>query len=110
MDYNECIMVKKQTTIDDLSATIENLAIMVKREFDDMTSQMAAKEDLMATREDIREYIKEIWEELDVIHADVRYVRNTMSGLVSSDAAQDTVIQDLTIRTRRLEKKVGLMR
>ena len=92
-------MVKKQTTIDDLATTIENLTIMVKHGFDDMTSQMATKED-----------IKEIWEELDVIHADVRYVRNTMSGLVHSDAAQDTTIQDLTIRTRRLEKKVGLIK
>ena len=74
------------------SMTIEDLAAMVKRGFD----QTATKEDL-----------KEIWEELNNTHADVRHIRSTTDALVHSDIAQDAAIQDLTARVHRLEEKIG---
>ena len=95
--------------------TIEDLAIMVKRGFD----QTATKEDIheleqrvgqveqrMATKEDI----KDIWEELNATHADVRHIRSTVDALVHSDIAQEAAIEDLISRVHRLEQKVGLAR
>ena len=57
--------------------TLEDLAVMVKRGFD-----------TMATKDDL----KEIWEELNATHADVRYIRSTADALVHSDIAQEGVI------------------
>lgn len=52
--------------------------------------------------------LKDVVEELHATHEDVRYVQNTVTMLVKSDAAQDAVLMTLTARVTRLEKKVGL--
>lgn len=79
--------------------TIEDLAVMIKRGFDDM----ATKEDL----NDAKGTIGDIVEELDTMHTDIRHIRSTTDALVHSDIAQDVIIEDLTSRVHRLEQKAG---
>jgi uncharacterized protein (UPF0335 family) len=98
------------------SMTIEDLALMVKRGFD----QTATKEDLkdLATKvelnevtlNDVKGTVQNIVEELNAMHVDVRYIRSTTDALVHSDVAQEAAIEDLTSRVDRLEQKVGLAR
>ena len=82
--------------------TLDGLAAMVKRGFD----QMSTKDDLkgLATKNDL----KDIWDEMSTVHADVRYIRSTVDVLIRSEAGQDAAIQDLTSRVHRLEQKAGL--
>ena len=130
--------------------TIEDLAIMVKRGFD----QTATKEDLkeLATKvelnyvkvdlnkvkadlsdvkvdlnevkvelnevkvdlsevkielNEVKGIVRDIVEELNAMHADVRHIRSTTDALVHSDIVQESAIEDLTSRVHRVEKKVG---
>lgn len=80
--------------------TLEDLAEMIKRGFD----QMATKEELHG----LRGTMQDMAEELNATHADVRYIRSTVDALVRSDIAQEASIQDLTARVHRLEQKAGL--
>lgn len=93
------------------SMTIEDLAIMIKRGFD----QTATKDDLkeLATKvelNEVKEIVRDIVEELDAMHADVLHIRNTTDGLVHSDIAQESAIEDLTSRVHVLEQKAGFAR
>lgn len=86
--------------------TIEDLAAMVKRGFD----QTATKEDVykLTHRLDrVEEIQKDMLEELNVTHTDIRHIRSTTDALVHSDIAQEDAIEDLTSRVHRVEKKVG---
>lgn len=95
--------------------TIEDLAIMVKHGFD----QTATKDDLkeLATKVELNEVkvdlnnvkgiVRDIVEELNAMHADVRHIRSTTDALVHSDIVQEAAIEDLTSRVHRVEKKVG---
>jgi hypothetical protein len=51
---------------------------------------------------------KDMLEELTATHEDVRYVRITVTILVTSDAAQDAAIASLRKRLERVERKDGL--
>lgn len=92
----DCMAKKKMT--------LEDLAGMVKRGFD----QMATKEDLKqcATKTDL----KGVLEEMSAMRADIRYIRSTTDAVVRSDISQDATIQDLTVRVQRLEQKAGIAR
>lgn len=79
--------------------TIGDLAEMIQR-------TMASKEDV--TR--IESLQRNMLEELNATHEDVRYVRNTVSTLVHSDAAHEAAIAELKSRVSRVEQKVGLAR
>jgi chaperonin cofactor prefoldin len=52
--------------------------------------------------------LKDVVQELNATHEDVRYIRTTVNLLVRNDAAQDAAIKTLSARVARLEKKVGL--
>lgn len=89
--------------------TIEDLAVMVKRGFDAVDKRL----DQTATKDDLKRFVtkddvKEIMEELNATHSDVRYIKNTVDMLVRGDTAHDTALEDLTARVHRLEQKVGL--
>ncbi len=87
--------------------TIEDLAAMIKRGFD----QTATKDDFrqLDQRIDKVENIqRDMLEELNATHADVRYIRSTTDKLVQSDIVHDAAIEDLTSRVHRLEQKAGL--
>jgi chaperonin cofactor prefoldin len=60
-----------------------------------------------ATKADLRT-MKEMMEELTATHEDVRYVRNTVTMLVRSDAAHEAAIASLRTRMERVERKVGM--
>jgi chaperonin cofactor prefoldin len=52
--------------------------------------------------------MKDMMEELTATHEDVRYMRNTMTMLVRSDAAHEAAIASLRKRLERVERKVGI--
>ena len=56
----------------------------------------------------VKDTMKEMMEELTATHEDVRYVRNTVTMLVRSDAAHEAAIASLRTRVERVERKVGL--
>ena len=97
----------KKTTIDDLAA-------MIKRGFDGVDKRLdatATKDDFHALGQRIdkvEDIQRDMLEELNATHADVRYIRSTVDKLVHSDIAHDATIQDLTSRVHRLEQKAGL--
>ena len=91
---------QKKMTLDDLGA-------MIKRGFD----QTATTDDFRALNQRIdkvEDIQKDMLEELNATHADVRYIRSTVDKLVLNDISQDATIQDLTARVQRLEQKAGL--
>ena len=106
--------VKRQNkTIDDLAGMIQknteeinSLAIAVKKGFKEVHERMATKDELNT----LKETQKDMLEELNATHDDVRYVRNTVHILVKHDTAQDTAIQSLSARVHRLERKAGIAR
>lgn len=96
--------------------TIEDLAAMVKCGFDQTATkedlkELATRVELLATKvelNDVKRTVRDIAEELNAMHVDVRYIRSTTDALVHSDIAQEDAIEDLTSRVHRVEKKVGL--
>lgn len=92
----------------DKITTIEQLATMIQR-------TMASKEDLanlsgkMESRmENMESVMKDMQEEMSVTREDVRYIRNTMTALVSNDAAQDAAVVNLAERVEILEDRATL--
>jgi transcriptional regulator NrdR family protein len=91
--------------------TIEDLAEVMQR-------TMVSKEAIKAVREEITgvqdrvvnvEHIqKDILNELNATHDDVRYVRTTITMRAHTDAAHEAAIESLTARMARIEKNVGL--
>lgn len=98
--YNAFIMKKNNKPI-----SIEDLAIMVKHGFD----QMPTKGDfhkLDSRLDHVEEIQKDMLEELNATHTDVRYIRSTVDKLTQSDIMQDIAMKDLTSRVHRLEQKL----
>jgi chaperonin cofactor prefoldin len=58
--------------------------------------------------DDMKGVLKDVVQELNATHEDVRYIRTTVNLLVHNDVAQDAAIKTLSARVARLEKKVGL--
>ena len=81
--------------------TIEDLAVMVKRGFDDVTSRMATKQDLAELR-------KEFHERMSIMEDDIHDIKGALGPLVHMVAAMDTEIKNLNMRVSRLERKVGI--
>ncbi len=96
MDYANSTMKKKPMTI-------EQLARMVKRGFDDITIRMATKEEL----HDLR---KDMIEGFDRVNADVRDIKIALGPMVRFVAEHDVKLQHLQNRVDRLERKVGIGR
>ena len=80
--------------------TIEELALMVKRGFD----QTATKDEVR----EIKALVQDVVEELGATHADIRNIRSTVTALSRSETAHEVTIENLTERVYRLEQKVGL--
>ena len=90
---------KKPTTIDDL-------AIMMNGGF--TATQTHMDEQLDALKGEMMGIMKDMAEELAATHEDVRYVRNTVTMLVRSDAAHEAAIESLRTRVERVERKIGI--
>jgi chaperonin cofactor prefoldin len=56
----------------------------------------------------VNDTMKDMMEELTTTHEDERYVRNTVTMLVHSDAAYEVAIESLKKRVERVERKVGI--
>ena len=104
---------RKNKTIDDLAGMIQknteeinSLAIAVKKGFEEVHERMATKDEINT----LKEIQKDMFEELNATHDDVRYVRNTVNKLVQNDIAQDVVLKNLSARVHRLERKAGIAR
>ena len=76
----------------------------IDKRLEEIQGNMAAKDEL----NDVKQMMKDVLEELNATHEDVRYIRTTVIMLVRNDAAQDATINTLTARVTRLEKKDGL--
>jgi hypothetical protein len=81
----------KPTTLDDLAA-------MINGGFTTMQKQIDA----------VKGTMKDMAEELNATHQDVRHLRRSVDMLVRNDTAQDAAIKTLAARVTRLEKNVGL--
>ena len=84
--------------------TIEDLAVMVKRGFD----QTASKQDLADLRKEFWDVHKHFDERLRLIEDDVHDIKIALGPLVHMVAAMDTEIKNLNVRVNRLERKMGL--
>ena len=96
----------KEVTLKDLKVAIEDLAMMTKRGFD----QTASRDGLgrLEKRVDVLESIqKDMLEELQTTHEDVRHIRTTVTMLTHSDAAHEAAVTGLKDRVYRLEQKAG---
>ena len=81
--------------------TIEDLAVMVKRGFDDVTGRMATKQDVADLR-------KEFHERISNVEDDVHDIKIALGPLVHVVATLDTEVKNLNMRVNRLERKAGL--
>jgi chaperonin cofactor prefoldin len=92
----------KPTTLDDLAAMINQGFTETQQYIDKRLGGMDQQLD------DMKGVLKDVVQELNATHEDVRYVRTTVNLLVRNDVAQDAAIKTLSARVARLEKKVGL--
>ena len=88
---------------------LDQLARMVQRGFQDAATKkelesLATKKDLegLATKSELRE----IYEEVKTLHADVRYIRNSTRNLYLLERD----VEDLKLRLALVEKRSGLRR
>ena len=82
---------------------------MINQGFTETQKYIDKRLDTMDQRwDDIKGTLKDVVQELNATHEDVRYIRTTVNLLVRNDVAQDAAIKTLTARVARLEKKVGL--
>lgn len=98
---------KKQMTIDDL-------AVMVQKEFQDMRRTMATKDMLkdMVTKDMLKDMVTKdmlqiVVDDIELIRADIRDIKITLGPLVRMVAALDTDVGHLMTRVARLEQKAG---
>jgi predicted nucleic acid-binding Zn-ribbon protein len=93
---------KKPTTLDDLGAMMNQgfteTQKHIDQQLDVLRGEMKGMKDTMTDMAD----------ELTATHEDVRYVRNTVTMLVKSDAAHEAAIECLRKRVERVERKVGI--
>lgn len=86
--------------------TIEGLAVMVKKGFDAMDKRM----DQMATKTELQELRKEVFDQFELIHADIRDIKIAIGPLVRVISALESEVRSLRMRIDRLEKKAGFSR
>ena len=84
----------------------------------DTVTALATQETVSAVMETVAEtkegvtaltgLVTDMMQELTATHEDVRYVRNTVTMLVTSDATHEATMVSLKKRVERVEKKVGI--
>ncbi len=107
-------MVKK-LTIEDVKDAIDDLAVMVNKGFtetdkyiDKRMDSVDKRMDLMDKRMDKVESLqRDMLEELQATHEDVRHIHTTVTMLVHSEAAYEAALTGLKDRVYRLEQKAG---
>ncbi|MDZ4260586.1 MAG: hypothetical protein U1A25_02875, partial [Candidatus Sungbacteria bacterium] len=57
---------------------------------------------------EVKDIQKDMLEELNATHADVRYLRSGVDILTRNEAQRDGFVKDLAARVHRLEQKAGL--
>jgi hypothetical protein len=80
------------------STILDDLATMINGGFYNMQKQIDAMKGTM----------KDIVEDLNATHEDVRYLRRSVDMPVRNGAAQDAAVNSLTARVARSEKKIRL--
>jgi hypothetical protein len=105
---------RKPATKADLNAMKTEIIDAVKDTVTGLATQetvSAVMETVAETKEGVTELkglMKEVMEDLTATHEDVRDVRNTVTMLVTSDAAHEAAIESLRTRLERVERKVRL--
>jgi hypothetical protein len=80
----------------------------MEKTHNNQSREPATKGDLQAAVSDLRGMMTDMMEELTATHEDVRYVRNTVTMLVKSDAAHEAALESLRKCVERVERKVGI--
>ena len=100
------------------SMNLDRLARMVQRGFQDAATKkelegLATKKELegLATKRDLeslatKSELREVYEEVKTLHADVRYIRNSTRNLYLLERD----VEDLKLRLTLVEKRVGSRR
>ena len=108
-------MEKKHTnplTLADLKEALKGLA--TQEDLKALAPQEtvgAIMETVAETKENVTELtglMKDMLQELNATHEDVRYVRTTVTMQAQSDAAHEAAIESLRKRLERVERKVGI--
>jgi ABC-type transporter Mla subunit MlaD len=89
-------------------ATQEDLKALAPQE-----TVSAMMETVAETKENVTELtglMKDMLQELNATHEDVRYVRTTVTMQASGDAAHEAAIESLSKRLERVERKVGILK
>ena len=79
--------------------TIEDVAGMVKRGFDQTS-----------TKQDLHEFRKEVNDRFNTVEDDIRDIKIALGPLVRVVAALESDVRSLHARVSRLERKTGLAR
>ena len=97
--------------------TIERLAVMIQNGFQETASKKEVDERFNAIDERFNAIdgkfkavdgtFRAIVDQLDIMSADIRDIKITLGPLVRMVAALDTDVQDLQMRMKRLEQRVG---
>lgn len=87
-------MVKKKMTI-------ESLAVLMQHEFSELRKEVATKQEL-------REFRREVIERFEHIEDDIRDIKNVLGPLVRITANLEHQVRTLHIRLNRVERKLGL--
>lgn len=84
--------------------TIEDLAVMVKKGFD----QTATRQYVDERFKSVDEKFKLMIESMDFMRADIRDIKITLGPLVRMVAALDVDVRNLQHRMGKLEKRAGV--
>jgi hypothetical protein len=95
----------KTEIIDAVKDTVKGLATQ-----DTVSAVMATAAETKEGVTELKGLMTDMMQELTATHEDVRYVRNTMTMLVRSDAAHEAAIESLRTRVERVERKVGIVK
>jgi putative protein kinase ArgK-like GTPase of G3E family len=105
---------REPATTADLNAMKTEIIDAVKNTVTGVATQgtvSAVMKTVAQTKEGVTELtglVTDMMQELTATHEDVRYVRNTVTMLVQSDAAHEAAIESLRKRVERVERKVGI--
>ena len=92
--------------------TLEELARMVQRGFQDMGEFRKGMEEFRAEMEEFRaevnEKFRDVHKKIDALYGEVKEVKSSLPPLIRNVAVLEIEVHDLRERLKRVEKKVGV--
>ncbi len=88
--------------------TLDKLARMVERGFEDVLETMATKKELQALREEIDERFQGMDNKIDALYFEIKDIKSVLPPLVRAMSHFEGEMLNFQHRLSRIEKKVGL--